>query len=180
MAPPAWGCWPSVVLETTRKPPSREVEVAQLPVSLQTGLDEGLSAPRDPADTSPLLFWGRFNSSFPSQQRPDAESQPAGRAGRAAAAEFGAVPDAGALQHLRGERGVPKNRGQRAVIPHQRGFPARGRVPELLLAVPTHRTWWQGPGIITIIFLSPQVTSKLLSPPVQRLDLELLCPWGAR
>lgn len=36
--------------------------------------------------------------------------------------------------------------GQRAVIPHQRGFPARGRVPELLLAVPTHRTWWQGPG----------------------------------
>nr|XP_027311269.2 dynein regulatory complex protein 1 [Anas platyrhynchos] len=24
------------------------------------------------------------------------------------------------------------------------------------------------------------VTSKLLSPPVQRLDLELLCPWGAR
>lgn len=70
--------------------------------------------------------------------------------------------------------------GQRAVIPHQRGFPARGRVPELLLAVPTHRTWWQGPGIITIIFLSPQVTSKLLSPPVQCLDLELLCPWGAR
>lgn len=120
--------------------------MAQLPVSLQTGLDGGLTAPRDPADTSPLLFWGRFNSAFPSQQRPDAESQPAGRAGRAAAAEFGAVPDAGALQHLRGERGVPKNRGQRAVIPHQRGFPARGRVPELLLAVPTHRTWWQGLG----------------------------------
>lgn len=32
------------------------------------------------------------------------------------------------------------------MIPHQRGFPAQGRVPELLLAVPTHRTWWQGLG----------------------------------
>lgn len=128
MAPPAWGCWPSVVLETTQKPPSREVEVAQLPVSLQTGLDEGLSAPRDPADTSPLLFWGLFNSSFPSQQRPDAESQPAGRAGRAAAAEFGAVPDAGALQHLRGERGVPKN-GTKSCDPTPEGFSSTGTCP---------------------------------------------------
>lgn len=42
-------CWGAgSVLETTRKPPSREVEVAQHPISLQTGLDEGLSAPRDP------------------------------------------------------------------------------------------------------------------------------------
>lgn len=54
---------------------------------------------------------------------------------------------------------------------------ARGRVPRLS---PRRGRGGSDLDAVTTGFLSPQVTSKPPSPPAQCLDLELLCPGGAR
>lgn len=117
------------VPESSPRAPSGEAEAAHLPVSLQVGF-AGLSGTPGTLLPPPRPSLGAaLTLPSPRQHRPQAEGQPARRAGRAAAAERGAVPDAGAVRRLRGES---------AASPRSTGTCSP--------AVPTQRTWRQGPG----------------------------------
>lgn len=134
-------CW-----KPPENPPAGRWRWLSTPYPCRRGSTRVSQPPETPADTSPLLFGAALTLPSP---RSNVLTRRA-----SLLAELAELQQQNVELCLMLERystagvstGSLQTGDTRCDPTHERGFPARGRAPKLLLAVPKRRTWRQGPG----------------------------------